>query len=205
MLHFAPEQSLEANLRPLLGNGYVTTDLNLKRVDRREDLTKLTFEDETFDLIYCSNVLEHIEDDAAAMKQIFRVLSPGGCAIIQVPIEGRETYEDASIVDPRERWKHFGQADHVRLYGEDIKDRLEEVGFQVAPFYMLDVLNLEPGDVERMNLGKRELIHQCLKPVGKIQRISDDRGSSFSYSSRKMEDGSVEVVIAGDNMPEPLR
>lgn len=83
--------------------------------------------------------------------------------MIQVPIRGLETYEDPSITDPRERYEHFGQSDHVRYYGEDVQDRLATAGFEVRPFYMLDVLHLEPGAVERMNLGARELVHECRK------------------------------------------
>lgn len=164
MLHFAPESGLKPHLRALLGEKYVTTDLYMSRVDCREDITRMTFPDNAFDLIYCSNVLEHIEDDGAAIGELFRVLRPGGCAIIQVPIRGLKTFEDPTITDPHGRWKYFGQVDHVRYYGEDFKDRLERPGFSVTPFYMLDVLDLASGDVKRMNLGKRELLHKCVKP-----------------------------------------
>ncbi len=123
----------------------------------------MTFDDGSFDFIYCSNVLEHIEDDISAMSELFRILSPGGFAIIQVPIQGKETYEDIAITDPYERYKNFGQADHVRYYGEDIQNRLASVGFEVTPFYMLDVIELDAAEIKRMNLGKRELIHKCVK------------------------------------------
>ncbi len=166
MLHFAPERGLEVRLRQKLGKHYVTTDLFMPGVDRKEDITDMTFEDGEFDFIYCSNVLEHIEDDAAAMSELFRVLSPGGRAIVQVPIRGKTTHEDPSIVDPRERYQHFGQADHVRYYGEDIQDRLAAAGFEVTPFYMLDVLRIDEADIQRMNLRLRELIHRCQKPSG---------------------------------------
>lgn len=166
LLHFAPEQGLEKRLRALLHlGGYVTADLYMPNVDKKEDITNLSFTDGAFDFIYCSNVLEHIEDDRAAMSELFRVLAPGGTAIIQVPIKGKSTYEDASIRAPALRYKHFGQADHVRYYGEDIKDRLHSVGFNVDPFYMLDVLELEASDIRRMNLDKRELIHRCVRPL----------------------------------------
>ena len=166
MLHFAPERGLEPSLRSKLKERYVTTDLFMPEVDRKEDITRMTFDDNSFDFIYCSNVLEHIEDDAAAISELFRVLAPGGCAIIQVPIKGKTTYEDLTITDPHERYKHFGQNDHLRLYGEDIEDRLASAGFEVTPFYMLDVLQLEDSEIQRMNLGRRELIHKCIKPKG---------------------------------------
>ena len=163
LLHFAPESSLAEALRAKLGNRYVSTDLFMDGVDQKQDITKMSFEDHSFDFIYCSNVLEHIEDDHSAMCELFRVLAPGGCAIIQVPIKGTVTYEDASITDPGERYRHFGQADHVRYYGEDIQGRLERVGFTVEPFYMPDALELSSQEINRMNLGKRELIHKCTK------------------------------------------
>lgn len=165
VLHFAPESSLETLFRTKLGEKYVTTDLFMAGVDRKEDITKMTFDSDSFDFIYCSNVLEHIEDDHAAMSELFRVLAPGGWAIIQVPIKGATTYEDANITDSHERYLHFGQGDHVRYYGEDIKARLEKVGFMVEPFYMPDILGLSAKEIGRMNLGKRELIQKCSKPA----------------------------------------
>jgi len=165
MLHFAPEKkALMPFLREQLGERYTTTDLSMKNVDAREDITRMSFDSNSFDLIYCSNVLEHVDDDRSAMSELYRVLAPGGLAVIQVPIRGEVTYEDASITDPHERYQHFGQADHVRYYGEDIQDRLSAAGFEVTPFTMLDVLEVTDDDVERMNLGKRELIHKCVKP-----------------------------------------
>lgn len=165
MLHFAPERGLQPGLRKKLRKNYITADLFMPGVDRKEDMTAMTFEDNSFDFIYCSNVLEHIEDDAAAMSELYRVLAPGGWAIIQVPTKGKVTYEDPTITDPHERWKHFGQEDHVRYYGEDIEERLSKAGFEITPFYMLDVLDLNEVDIERMNLNKRELIHKCVKPA----------------------------------------
>lgn len=162
-LHFAPENCLEGRLRRALGARYVTTDLFKKGVDRKEDITRMKSETGSFDFIYCSNVLEHIPDDRAAMSELHRILAPGGTALIQVPIKGQVTYEDFSITDPEKRFEHFGQADHVRWYGEDIQQRLEAAGFEVTPFYMVDVLNLPPSDVERMNIGRRELCHKCVK------------------------------------------
>jgi hypothetical protein len=163
-LHFAPEPGLEPKFRSQLGDRYVTPDLFKPNVDSRQDITKMTFGDNSFDFIYCSNVLEHVENDVAAMRELLRVLIPGGVAIVQVPIMGDVTKEDISITDPAERTIHFGQADHVRYYGRDIKDRLTHAGFVVDEFYMLDVLNLSPSEVQRMNLNKRELIHRCVKP-----------------------------------------
>lgn len=97
------------------------------------DITKLFFPDNTFDMIYCSHVLEHIPDDKKAMRELFRVLKDDGFAILQVPLDKNRahTYEDFSIIDPVEREKAFGQKDHVRVYGEGYKDRLKSTGFIV--------------------------------------------------------------------------
>lgn len=97
------------------------------------DITDIQLADETFDVIYCSHVLEHVPDDMAAMKELFRVLKPGGWAMLQVPLDTnrQHTYEDFSIIDPSEREKAFGQYDHVRVYGLDYGSRLKSAGFNV--------------------------------------------------------------------------
>ena len=163
-LHFAPEQGLEKRLRAILGDFYKTTDLEMPGVDLRENITSMAIPVNSFDFIYCSNVLEHVEDDAAAMEELHRILVPGGTAVIQVPIRGESTYEDPSITDPAERVVQFGQSDHVRYYGRDIIKRLSCAGFTVEDIYMLDFLKLSQDNIVRMNLGKRELIHICRKP-----------------------------------------
>ena len=86
------------------------------------DITKIHWPDSSFDIIYCSHVLEHVPDDLKAIGEIFRVLIPGGWALIQVPISKKATLEDPSVTDPGERERLFWQNDHVRLYGLDIKE-----------------------------------------------------------------------------------
>ncbi|WP_345785318.1 methyltransferase domain-containing protein [Thalassobacterium sedimentorum] len=163
ILHFAPEKGLESIFRAANIKGYLTTDLFMPNVDKVEDITKMSFPDNAFDLIYCSNVLEHIEDDKAAMSELYRILRPGGQAIIQVPIIGETTYEDPNIRSETERYKHFGQGDHVRVYGTDIEERLTSAGFDVSPFDILDELDLTEFEKDRMNIKRHELIHRCLK------------------------------------------
>ena len=102
-------------------------------VDVKADLLDLPFQDEEFDVVFCNHVLEHIIEDKKAMKELYRVLKPGGWGILQVPLKraNSETYEDFSITDPKERQIHFGQYDHVRWYAMDYFTRLESVGFEV--------------------------------------------------------------------------
>ncbi len=164
-LHFAPERGLEHRLRTVLGDRYETIDLFAPEVDHRQDITAMTFGDCVFDFIYCSNVLEHVENDSLAMKELFRILRKGGKAYIQVPIKDGATYENILITTPDERTIHFGQADHVRYYGRDIIDRLTSTGFIVEEKYMPEPLGLTAVDIKRMNLGKKELVHLCVKPT----------------------------------------
>jgi SAM-dependent methyltransferase len=134
LLHFAPEWCLEQRLRRISGLRYVTADLDPAKGELQVDITHLTLPHGSFGAILCSHVLEHVDDDRAAMRELFRVLAPGGWAIVMVPLDvGRETtYEDASIITPADRERVFGQWDHVRLYAPDIVDRLGEAGFDVA-------------------------------------------------------------------------
>ena len=131
MLHVAPEPYFESKFRDRLGDNYITADLYNPLAMVKMDITNIEFEDESFDVIYCSHVLEHVQDDRGAMREFFRVLKPHGWAILLVPIKGEKTFEDSSIVDPLERLKKFGKEDHVRQYGLDYVDRLRDVGFTV--------------------------------------------------------------------------
>jgi SAM-dependent methyltransferase len=95
------------------------------------DLTDIQYPDGAFDIVMVSHVLEHIPDDRRAMRELRRVTSPGGWALLQVPLRDGPTLEDPSITDPDERVRAFGQADHVRMYGPDIAERLTQGGFRV--------------------------------------------------------------------------
>ena len=130
VLHLAPERCIEPWLRGIAGR-YLSVDLTAPGAMQKMDITNLQLESNQFSLVWCSHVLEHIEDDAKAMSELFRVLQPSGQAVIMVPIYGDVTYENAEITTPEQRLVHFKQRDHVRLYGLDIVDRLENVGFRV--------------------------------------------------------------------------
>ena len=139
MLHVAPEPCFESRLRARVGAGYLTADLADPDVDVRMDITQIQYPDATFDVIYCSHVLEHVSDDRAALRELLRVLKPDGWALIMVPITGEKTFEDPSVTDPRERERLFGQDNHVRRYGRDFVGRLQETGFDVRVFGVSDV------------------------------------------------------------------
>jgi len=131
VLHIAPEQAFFKKFKRLKNLNYITADLYSPIVDVKADILNLPFPDESFDVIFCNHVLEHIEDDRKAMAELYRVMKKGGWGIFQIPLKNKmeTTYEDFSITDPKERQKHFGQYDHVRWYGMDYFSRLQQAGF----------------------------------------------------------------------------
>ena len=150
MLHVASERCFESRLRNRLGQDYITADLLNPRAMVRMDITDIQYPDGYFDVIYCSHVLEHVQDDKRAMREFCRVLKQGGWAILLVPITADRTFEDSSVVDPSERLRVFGQQDHVRRYGPDHIDRLREAGFKVKVSRVSDLF--EKSDIVRMGL-----------------------------------------------------
>ncbi|MBE9552988.1 MAG: methyltransferase domain-containing protein [Proteobacteria bacterium] len=137
LLHIAPEHCIRDALAANPGLNYVTVDMFDPDADHAADLTALPFRDESFDFVICSHVLEHIEDDRAAMAELFRVLVPGGRAVVMVPIEmdRPQTYEDSSIDSAAGRNEAFGHPYHVRVCGADYPDRLRQAGFTVNLVY----------------------------------------------------------------------
>jgi SAM-dependent methyltransferase len=140
ILHMAPERILSGILAKNTALNYLTADLHSKHVMVKMDILNIQFPDRHFDAIICNHVLEHIIDDHKAMCELFRVLKPGGWAILQVPISLslNSTHEDFSIITDEGRQDAFGQDDHVRIYGADYKSRLENAGFFVAVFKWAD-------------------------------------------------------------------
>ncbi len=160
VLHLAPEPATEHRLRRLEGADYLTADLDGSRADVAMDITRIELPDGSFDLIFCSHVLEHVPDDRRAIGELHRVLRPGGRAMLIVPIDREETFEDASVTDPAERERLFGQFDHVRRYGEDFADRLRDAGFEVTRLAPPDLLDEE----ERVRRGVHsyEVLFDCV-------------------------------------------
>jgi predicted SAM-dependent methyltransferase len=112
---------------------YVSADLAMPAAMIKADIQRLPFRNNSFDVILCLHVLEHVTDDIQAMKELYRTLTPSGWGIMQVPIDKTRntTFEDRRIVSPEEREAAYGQDDHVRSYGLDYKNRLEKFGFSV--------------------------------------------------------------------------
>ena len=165
MLHVAPELRLGRRLAQQANIDYASGDLTPGRAQLRVDLTAIEFADRSFDVVICNHVLEHIPDDRRAMAELFRVLRPGGWAMVQVPLaEGSGTRENPSITDPDEMLRIYGQHDHVRLYGsDDYARRLGEAGFVVQ----IDSIAQRYGEpsVRRYGLLREERIHVARKPV----------------------------------------
>jgi predicted SAM-dependent methyltransferase len=136
LLHVAPESRLKKLFQTKKSVDYLTADLFSTDVMVKMDITAIQFSDDYFDAIICNHVLEHIIDDGKAMSELYRILKPGGWAILQVPLSLtlKSTYEDFSISTTEGREKAFGQFDHVRIYAKDYQDRLAKAGFKVNIF-----------------------------------------------------------------------
>jgi len=165
MLHIAPEYCFIKRFKSLENLNYISGDLESPLAMVKMNVLDIPFHDKMFDVVFCNHVLEHLEDDLKAMSEIYRVLKPGGWAILQVPVRlGMEkTYEDFSITSPKEREIHFGQDDHVRQYGEDYPERLQKAGFVVKPY---DFADLTEEECRRYGFFKGELLYYCEKPIG---------------------------------------
>jgi SAM-dependent methyltransferase len=171
-LHLAPEFCFTRHFRKLKNLHYVTADIEMPQVDCRVDICHLPFAENSFDVLFCNHVLEHVPADREAMSELFRVLRPAGWALLQVPIDKQlsQTLEDESIVSPEERERLFGQNDHVRQYGADFQGRLSAAGFAVEVIEYPGTLN--PSLIEECGLDPDESIYLCRKrsDAVKLQR-----------------------------------
>jgi len=158
VLHFAPEQAFYKRFRALENLNYTTTDLDSPLADIKADICDLPFADNSFDIIFCNHVLEHIPDDTKAMEEIYRILKPNGWAVLQIPqdLKRATTFEDNTITDRKERAKIFGQYDHVRIYGRDYFTKLREIGFHVEEVDY--TLKLAPETIDKYRLAKGEIL-----------------------------------------------
>ncbi len=145
VLHIAPEQCFHKKFKEQKNLNYLTGDLVSPIADMHFDLHEIPLDDNKFDVVFCNHVMEHVDDALKCMKELHRVLRPGGWGIMQVPLDTTrsETYEDWSITSPEEREKHFWQKDHVRLFGLDYPQWLEKAGFRVTVAFENNPLSAE--------------------------------------------------------------
>lgn len=159
VLHIAPEQPFLKRFKTAKNLDYTTADIVSPIADLHFDIMQIPLHDNTYDWVICNHVLEHVENDIDAMKEILRILKPGGKAILQVPINYSysETHEDKSITTDKQREEIYGQYDHVRWHGLDYPKRLEKAGFVVDNFDIKDYLSDEL--IEKFRLDKQEILY----------------------------------------------
>lgn len=178
VLDVAPIRFFSEQCTRLPNIDYVSADISSSLAKLKIDITNISLPDDSFDCIICCHVLKHIPDDRKAMRELCRVLAPGGWAIIQSPIDTNrgETFEDPRVVLPEDRERLFGQSDHVRIYGRDYQDRLEEAGFTVrVDRYAQDLGSCH---LRRYGLASDDDIYFCFTP-GR-QRRSGERVASIT-------------------------
>ena len=156
VLNIAPMRHFQDYCIRFTQLNYRSADLNSELAMDKIDLTATTYHDSSFDFILCSHVLEHIPNDQQAITEMYRILKPGGTTIIQVPLQESPTYENPDIITAEERLIHFGQSDHVRIYGLDIKERLETAGFQIHVEKCSDIFSAR--EIDYYGLDKTEIL-----------------------------------------------
>ena len=159
----APETCFKGRFENAKNMNYMVSDFNSSNPKERIDLTAIPLNDQSVDVIVCSHVLEHIPEDTKAMRECARVLKNNGWAILNVPVHYRRdiTYENSSITSPVDRLQHFGQEDHVRVYGRDYPSRLTAAGFRVDEINYYRDLVKDGGN--RYGLLDDEMIYYCRK------------------------------------------
>ncbi len=187
LLHFAPEKCLADRLRKVPYINYVTADLEFGRGDLVMDVTSIPCKEGSYDAVLCVHVLEHVVDDRGALREFFRILKPGGWAIIHVPLEepgryyglwrdgpgpvgtyfdayGRRiaTFENPAALTWEDREVYYGQGDHVRIYGLDYPARLRGAGFLVAEETVVE--QSDAATMKKYGLTS-ERIYFCRKPA----------------------------------------
>ena len=169
LLHIAPEVALKRKFERHYGKehaeSYLTADLESPLAKLHFDVQQIPLEDESIDVVICNHILEHVEDDRKALRELHRILRKGGWGVVLVPqdYEREATFEDDSITSPEERAKIFGQYDHRRIYGRDYAERVRECGFEVEEIEYEKRLSEE--EVKQYSTGK-ERLYIIKRPVG---------------------------------------
>ncbi|HLM49706.1 MAG TPA: methyltransferase domain-containing protein [Solirubrobacteraceae bacterium] len=161
LLHLAPEEAIARHLRRRPALRYVSADLESPLAMLHFDIQDIPFRDATFDVVLCGHVLTEVPDDRRAMREMRRVLRPGGWAVVMAAVQpGREhTDEDPSLTDPQARRARFLEPTNVRLYGADFADRLREAGFEVDVVPV--VRSRPPAEIRRFGLLEADDLYLC--------------------------------------------
>jgi SAM-dependent methyltransferase len=164
VLHIAPEACFIKRFERIHGDDYITADIESPLAKVKMDIHQIPFAENTFDVVLCNHVLEHVRDDIQAMREIARVLKPNGFAILQVPFfhpVPERTYEDFTISDPKGREAAFGQDDHVRKYGKDFSGRIGTAG--LIPVEDGFINSFDNGSLYKFGLSRGEIIFKGIK------------------------------------------
>lgn len=163
LLHIAPEYCFIDRFEKLPNLEYITADIESPLAKVKMDLHAIPFAEGSYDVVFCNHVMEHVDDYMQCMREIHRVLRPGGWAIIQSPQDWSRatTFEDPSIIDPAERERIFWQNDHLRLFGRDYGQVLQKAGFKVTEDKF--VQEMPKSKAERFALPLEEIIYFCEK------------------------------------------
>jgi len=165
VLHIAPEACFIKRFEAQHGQGYITADLESPLAKVKMDIHDMPFEANSFDVVLCNHVLEHVADDIRAMQEIYRVLKPGGWSLLQVPFFSpvpATTLEDATITSPKARERAFGQDDHVRKFGKDYPKRIGRSGLHAE--LNAFAAKLSPGQAHRHGIVGQEVLYIGRKP-----------------------------------------
>lgn len=162
ILHFAPESTISNKLKKKYGEQYISADIMEGRADVVADITKLQFNNDQFDYIICNHVMEHVYEEEKAFSEIRRCLKPEGVFIFSTPICWlQKTYEDDNVTTSSDRIKYYSQEDHVRLYGNDIVDRIEKFGFDVKLLHCSEIKSED--EIKKFGLLKEDSVLLCKK------------------------------------------
>jgi SAM-dependent methyltransferase len=168
LLHIAPEVALKRQFEQHYGkehaDNYLTADLESPLAKLHFDVQDIPLEDESMDVVICNHILEHVEDDRKALRELHRILRKGGWGVVLVPQDYKRemTFEDNSITSPEERARIFGQYDHRRIYGRDYAERVRECGFEVEEIEYENTLSEE--EIEQYSTAKERLyiVHRTM-------------------------------------------
>lgn len=160
ILHIAPERHIQEKIRQMNTEEYICGDLYpTSDTIVRVDITDIQYNDNYFDFILCNHVLEHVPNDIKAIKELYRVLKSGGYAILQTPYSQMisNSFENIEINTKELRRKYYGQSDHVRIYGQDLFEKIKLAGFKLKIVKSEELFNSEEARIYGFN-NKEDLI-----------------------------------------------